>query len=52
MHIHEDLMRQDFMVKIELEEDIYCIGFLVFLRSESSKLQGKVVLKAVFALIF
>lgn len=40
------------MKQIELDEDIYCHGFRIFLQSESASLQNQVVLKALFAFIF
>lgn len=50
--IYEAQYRSEEMQEIKLEEDIYCIGFLVFLNSDCSQTQGKVVLKAIFTLTF
>jgi hypothetical protein len=38
--IYQQLNRQEGMVQVELEEDIYCHGFRIFLQSQSASLQN------------
>lgn len=45
-------MREDSLNEVKIEEDIYCLGFLAFLTTDSPKLMSEVVLKAIFTLLF
>ena len=49
--ILKELDRDKLRYEIELEKDIYCVGFLVFLTTDSPKLISNVVLKCIFCLI-
>jgi hypothetical protein len=50
--IKADIMREDNLYEVKIEEDIYCLGFLTFLTTDSPKFMSEVVLKSIFTLLF
>ena len=50
--IRDEMDRIDKMQPILLEEDIYCMGFTLFLTSDEAIVKNRLVLKAVIAFIF
>ena len=46
--ILEELIRDKLMYEIELEPDIYCVGFLTFLRSNSPKKLEQIIFKCIW----
>lgn len=51
IEILDGILREQEFEEVELAEDIYCIGFLVFLTSDSPKQMSNVVLKCIFCLL-
>lgn len=49
--ILEEMVRDDSMHEVQLEQDIYCIGFITFLKSESPKKLDRIVLKCIWTFI-
>ena len=50
--LFEEIDRRDKMELVDLEDDIYCIGFIIFLRYEDNNVKDRVVMKAFIAFIF
>ena len=49
--ILKELIRQKLMYEIELEPDIYCVGFLTFLRSNSPKKLEQIIFKCIWTFV-
>lgn len=50
--ILDEIKRSDEFNEIELENDIYCIGFVTFLKADGPKRLNKVVQKCVWTFVF
>jgi hypothetical protein len=48
----QELLSKDSRIAVELEEDIYCTGFLIFMQKQNTQLFDKMVLKCTFTFIF
>jgi hypothetical protein len=47
----EDIQREDCMLEIDLDDDIYSIGFNIFLRSDSPAKHERIIQKCIWAFL-